>query len=483
MKASYNIAFLAPAFFAVVAGDVCEPENVVTARATVVTSAESTVNSTAIANSTSVANDTTAVYAAVPLSGVDTHSAERVILSTDLPVLPYASNATDTIISVNHTMRYPSVLLESISSISNVDCSDTSVALTFNDSSIFEAAVAAWDNKTLVLVTNHMGDCDAELERGFFLVDTVTFDSENLIATASSSKTDVNSTAAYTEIYFGQPSTGSSNLTTRDITLNPSYTFSNAVALPSTVLYSYDPYLTATADTASFSSNVTLSGYLAYNWLTFHIDSLYFDVDVTFDSDLSISAEVAASYGATFSYAPTALYYGLSVPGLVELGPQLQFGVDAYVSASAAVNITTAFGLGLADGNVHLDLLESADTTTSGWTPTYSASADISGQAVATLNPNATFTVELAISFFGGLLDLSSGVTAKPGFTNEFTLAGSAAVDLEGVSNTNSSGLCTQGLAIDSEFNFAVDAFVTEFYSAEVYSVNVPLLDECFSWA
>lgn len=130
-----------------------------------------------------------------------------------------------------------------------------------------------------------------------------------------------------------------------------------------------------------------------------------------------------------------------------------------------------------------MDLLAQDSTTTSGWTPTYSAYANISGEVEATLNPTAAVTVELAISFFGGLLDLSSGVTATPDFENEFLLSAAEGVDLTGVTNTTSSGTCAEGLYLSSNFTFGVDVFVTEFYSDEVYSVVVPILDECFSWA
>jgi hypothetical protein len=57
-----------------------------------------------------------------------------------------------------------------------------------------------------------------------------------------------------------------------------------------TTLYSFSPYLTVTADTASFSSNVTFSGYLKYNWLTFKLSDLYFDIDVGFASSLELTA-------------------------------------------------------------------------------------------------------------------------------------------------------------------------------------------------
>jgi hypothetical protein len=138
--------------------------------------------------------------------------------------------------------------------------------------------------------------------------------------------------------------------------------------------------------------------------------------------------------------------------------------------------------VGLADGNVHVDLLDESNTGTSGWVPTYSAHANISGVAEAQLNPTASLTVEIEISIFGGLIDLSTGITATPGFTNEFILTAAAGVDLTGYEDMTNATTCENGLAIDSEFVFGVKAFATEWYSTELYSVDVPILKSCFEY-
>jgi len=99
----------------------------------------------------------------------------------------------------------------------------------------------------------------------------------------------------------------------------------------------------------------------------------------------------------------------------LELGPQLKFAVDTDVAASEAVNLTATTGVTLSDGKVHLDVLDSSLSTTSGWNPIYSASARVLDQAAVSINPTASLTVELEINSFRGLLDLSSGITANPG--------------------------------------------------------------------
>ena len=111
-----------------------------------------------------------------------------------------------------------------------------------------------------------------------------------------------------------------------------------------------------------------------------------------------------------------------------------------------------------------------------------SADANINGQVTASINPSAILTVEIAAKAFGGLIDLSTGLTAKPGFDNTFTLTGGVDIDLGGVKNISNLN-CSQGLEISSDFKFALDAFATQWYHATLYNVTVPLVDKCYSWA
>lgn len=195
-----------------------------------------------------------------------------------------------------------------------------------------------------------------------------------------------------------------------------------------------------------------------------------------------MSADIKAQYNTTFSYSPAVLYYGVSVPGILELGPELQFGVDAFVGASAEVKVTTELTAQILDGNVHVDLLDESLTTTSGWVPTYTAKVNISGEVEAEINPAVVLTVEVAINFFSGLLDLSTGLTASAGFDNSLILTAAAGIDLTGVENLSKNGTCSEGLELKSDFVFDVVAFVTSFYRTTLYSIDIPLYDQCFSW-
>jgi hypothetical protein len=269
------------------------------------------------------------------------------------------------------------------------------------------------------------------------------------------------------------------------LTIDPTYNIDQTFTLAEDyTIYELSPYLTvSTIDTATFTGNVTFSGYLKYSWLAWKVEELYFDIDAGLSADLTLSADITAQYNTTFSYSPAVLYYGVSVPGILELGPELQFGVDCFIGASAEATVTTELTADIVDGYVHVDLLDESLTTTSGWTPTYSAKVNVSGEIEAQINPAVVLTVEIAINFFSGLLDLSTGLTGSAGFDNSLTLSGAAGVDLSGVENLSKNGTCNEGLLLKSDFVFDVVAFVTQFYSTTLYSVDIPLYDQCFSWA
>ena len=100
------------------------------------------------------------------------------------------------LVNVSLSMNHPTVLLEEIEDIKTVDCEPSFVTIIFSDADSYDEALADWsDNGNFTLVTNHLGDCDAENERGLFLAYKITGHKENLAIVATGEKTDVNTAA------------------------------------------------------------------------------------------------------------------------------------------------------------------------------------------------------------------------------------------------------------------------------------------------
>lgn len=142
--------------------------------------ADDTVNATVVSN--------------ITLSPVPVPTKPDCLVPQSNVSLDYGLNNSD-LAAVNVTLstNYPTILLETISNLTAVDCSSDSVAITFTNVQDLNDAYTQWSSQDkLLLITNHMGDCDTEFERGFFLAGAYTTDTSSLTLTATAQKTNAN---------------------------------------------------------------------------------------------------------------------------------------------------------------------------------------------------------------------------------------------------------------------------------------------------
>lgn len=142
--------------------------------------AEDTVNATVVSN--------------VTLSPIPVPTKPDCLIPQSNVSLDYGLNNTD-LAAVNVTLstNYPTILLETISNLTVVVCSSDSVAITFDNAQDLDDAYTQWSShEKLLLITNHMGDCDTVSERGFFVASTYAADASSLTLTATAEKTNIN---------------------------------------------------------------------------------------------------------------------------------------------------------------------------------------------------------------------------------------------------------------------------------------------------
>ncbi|KAI8227259.1 hypothetical protein K4K55_008079 [Colletotrichum sp. SAR 10_96] len=388
------------------------------------------------------------------------------------------------LVSVSLAMKYPSVVLEEVAAVAAVDCAAESITVTFNETAAFEQTSSDWQAlDDFVMVTNHAGNCDVENERGFFVVDTVTFDAATLKVVANAHKSDVANTALSTQIIFSNvPVT---NPAKRDISWDDEGVhITNTLALPAaTTLFTADPYVAITADEASLSSAMTFSGVLKYSIIPLKVDELALDIDTVFDARLGLTVAATAPYAGNFTYDPEDLAYNfVDIPGIIKLGPALGFAIGVELEADAKATVTTDLGLSFPDAKLHLDLVNSSATAATGWDPVWTAQANISEKAAVGVNPYVELGVQLAFTILGGAIDLSTGVTSHSKLVNDFTLSASQGAGTEGTGIGTDNTACAEGFAVKSDFFFSVIGFATQWWSQELYSVEVPVADECYTW-
>lgn len=120
---------------------------------------------------------------------------------TDI-TLYYGVNSTD-YVNVTLTTDSSAILLESISSLTSVVCSTDAVSMTFDNVGDLDTAYSTWSAYDgLVLVTNHMGNCDPEFERGMFVTGGFTSYAANLTLVASAEKKSVADVASESTFCF-----------------------------------------------------------------------------------------------------------------------------------------------------------------------------------------------------------------------------------------------------------------------------------------
>ncbi|PYH91403.1 hypothetical protein BO71DRAFT_401409 [Aspergillus ellipticus CBS 707.79] len=376
---------------------------------------------------------------------------------------------------VNARMKVPTVVLEDISSISSVDCTTDAVEIVYSSASDYAQAVSDWSASDLVLLTNNMGSCDTVNERGVYVVSSLSTDSDSNTITAQATQSSFKEEAEFLSVVFNSTAAASKK---RDVTLTLSDEWSGD-------LLDTD-YLTIEVDDIDLSTTIDLGGGVDIDILNLKASTLYLELDLALYADLSVSAGSKGSYSADFlNYTFDALSFAtVDIAGLLTIDPALTFGVGVEFSVSGEANLTADVSAQIADGKVYLDLLDSSETSTSGWAPTYSASANLTAEVDAELNPAASVSLSISVDVLDGLIDASAGIEATAEVVNGFSTDGTFEVDTStGVSFPTGTGSCTNGFWFASDFFFGVDASVTDLYSGSLYNVTVPIYDtECVSF-
>ncbi|KAI6779861.1 uncharacterized protein J7T54_001949 [Emericellopsis cladophorae] len=400
-------------------------------------------------------------------------------------------NTTTGSINMSLAFKHPAVVLENIASIRKTSCDANVLSVVFEDDAGFEEAVKDWNTggEPFVLITGSLDEgCAAEFERGYFVVDGITSDLDNLSIQVHATPGDLPGLAGEMEMTF--TSLPAATLMRR-LNLSPSWSIDIAEGLEEhTTLFTDGEFIDITAEEAWFSSKLTLSGKLKYSFWGFKLQELYFDLDAAFDSSAVVSASVQAAFQEAVQYQPDDLAFSfIDVPGVVSLGPGLAFGLYVNVEASAAVDLYAGVDFSLPTGNVHLDMLDGFKTTTSGWEPDFDTFANASQSADVALDVGADLSVMLSFKLLGGLVDLSSGFTASPEFENSFHLRGAQDAAVSGNEKGMSGGVdipkdaisCadTNGLEFVSDFLFSLKAYATKWWEQDLYSVRVPVVRYC----
>lgn len=424
----------------------------------------------------------------VAVSGIRT--ANRHITPQKNVNLAWQSTNNDSHVTVALDMLNTAVVLEDIEDVVAVDCiGNASISVTFNTTDAFNEATSEWSamNDSFVMITNHMGDCDSELERSFFVADSDNLASfaNNLTIIARAEKSDVASTTTSTVIDFNNVAKASNTndvekrgVTWDDEGLTIAYNYS----IPSDQTIIDTDYVTVKINEAYVNNSVTYAGHVKWELLKgvteFTID---FDKSMYHYADMEVTLK--GSYTKDWSWSPSALSYSLiDIPGIISLGPSAGVSFGGAITAGGAGTVSGQFTSSMPNASVHLDVINWDSSTSAGWEKTHTANFNVSEELSLTLKPYIDFTVEFACKLFGGLVDLSTGVTAEPSFPFTTTATATQTVNSTSGEVTYPNSTCANGLKQEIDFQFDITAFATQWVSINLYEYKYEIWSGCLNW-
>jgi hypothetical protein len=358
---------------------------------------------------------------------------------------------------VQADLQLPSIVLEDVNDLSSVTCSAESVTVTFNSTTTFNEAYTSWPRADLLLVTNHLGNCDAEAERGIYHAASILFDASTLTITASTSKTNLQEQAKTVTIAFGQPVPSQQK---RELTTSIDLAWSGDLIRTAG--------LSIHANHATLDAAVTIDGVIAYNVETQTATTLF----------------LRNVY--TYKWSPVEAA-GFSIPGILTVGPMLDLnvGVDMGMNGTAEVSSNMTM---TTNGLYHLDLLNMTDSTAKSVAPTATTRSTMDTAADMQLDPFVGAEVGVTVNLFDGLLDLSSGLAARATVVNVFNVDAEMVVGDDGNVTlvpppAGGSGGCENGYWFTSDFWFNVTARMTALVTMDLYHFDMPMMQtECIAF-
>ncbi|KAF2184868.1 hypothetical protein K469DRAFT_666265 [Zopfia rhizophila CBS 207.26] len=294
--------------------------------------------------------------------------------------------------------------------LKSVECNTDNLALTFEDDATFKYAQKVWDwvngedNHSFVMVAG-VGDCGNNTRRMPFIVSSIKYDEEANRATLAANSSDWKAIAHSYDLVVGQvtqaPETGS-KVRPRDITKTTSIDMKHD--------FPFSVGISANGLSANLAcSNCSSTGQFD---MEFRISQKLFvptgasmkvspkGVSAIAQVKLSGSGSVTDSLTKTFDILKVPIS-GITIPGVLDLGPFLTVAVGAELSGiSVTAGVTGGATAKLDDKAVlEVDLLDPKSNKFSGWEPSIDpldvkVDASISGGVAVFLQPSLELKAE-----------------------------------------------------------------------------------------
>ncbi|TLS20896.1 uncharacterized protein PpBr36_10779 [Pyricularia pennisetigena] len=390
-----------------------------------------------------------------------------------------AAADTDVTVEVDGKMKFPSIVLENINTIKSVTCTKGLVNIAFSNADAYQTS-KLWPNNKFVVITTSSGGCAADGERGLYLVKSIEFDDKKNTLIVSADATTVDKVMETAHVTWVKNPTAPSK---------SGLNFPINIDLSGTDIVSKGP-LSLTADVAKYTGNVGFSGSLDFNFLTGKLNKMTADMSYNSVLALNLTAALTAkdSQSAMYQFAPVeAKVAPFSIPGILDMGPILTFGLGVEFGAKGQVKVATGMRSEIKDGTVHIDFVDGKKSSAAGWKPVTSMSATkFSADVSMQINPFATLNVAMGVRAFGKLVDLTAAVETKPVLVNSFNAHDEAEASFSsttGITFTSPKDKkCPGGGWFASQLQLGVTAVIGPL-SNTLFSSKTPIAEsQCFTF-
>ncbi|KAI9041727.1 uncharacterized protein KD926_006451 [Aspergillus affinis] len=317
-----------------------------------------------------------------------------------------------------------------------VNCTQTTLSVDYTDPQSFAHSQEAWnwineeDDRTLIVIAGRE-HCGWNKNRMPFEVSKIFFDKNTQTAKLTGKASTWETVLKNYELTVGNWNTGATGNGNekRDydkdfsIDFNHDIDFSKEIPIPDT-----DMHITLGCDECKSRGSFDFGFHIETKWMIPKSASVNLKpsgVGLDIRPSIGIGGNFTKEIGDEFDVA-TIPIGGISIKGILEIGPQIVFSVG-YSIGEVAGEATISAGVSLdIDDSATLDIdISGADVTSDGWTPTVSPlPLKVDAQIEATAEVYAKASAQIAVEVLGK--GWEAGIDLKPSVSATLTLAESS---------------------------------------------------------
>ena len=333
---------------------------------------------------------------------------------------------------LNVTLNYSSIALENSDAVKSAKCTGDELWITFWQQNAYNYAKSTWPKSgTKFILATYFPGCAGHNagRRSFSLVNSYQMDDSTLAIRAVVEDTDLKSIMQNFNLQWGTATAQNRTLSKRvsigshTVSINVAPAANSLVttsAFGSTFPIYSNNYISAYCVTCAARGSLTLSGQI--NWSILHPTTLQSGSAIVINGNLDIRALIGITGQASYSnHALTKTLFssglpGFSIPGIINLGPQITATANLDVDVNAAGQLLAGFELAWPNAQTTIDLV-AATQSNSGWTPSFSPTLRATGTFGITLTPSIPVSLGFGISVLGGAWSKTLALVETPSLT------------------------------------------------------------------